>query len=621
MLVARHAWNVGDIATARSSIAHFLRQRPRDSEARLFEIEILARAGESDEIRARLAGSIDDQSFKRLASSVRVVLFLTHFGYWPRAVRLAYRLFMEHRDAPEAWLCLFGALVNGERVDRESAGMLEIASISPEHAVDVQFESGKARLVVIEPDARLRSIDADAVEPDHPLARALMGKVVGDAIDEGGDNPGVVVAVRHKFVARMQEVAERFQKRFPSSDGLRSVRIRSGGSEAFSAVESELKARYEFVKGELDRYEGGMVPLAVLSRRLNVDILDVAAGIVAEGVRLKVAPGDPVSREAATKARVEKSGRGFVIDSYTFSIAWSLGILDVLQVALGAISISQASLDSIRDRREQHRSLAAHPGGGSIAYRPEGGIQYSERRSEDANKAIEDCDAQLQWLESNATVVPLLISERVPVALADLAKGGAIDVCDALIIAANEGLLYVSDDLPLRKLGTQLGITASTWLHQVLFDAADSGMLELDRYITATAKLCAAGQDYITVSASHLVRAAELDSSDPQLWGSRRDGLLKSIGGKHADITSHVRVVFEALVGVERAKLSELDKQQFMGRLLEAVVRDRQDDASKIINTLAFFASKRKSPLLLGYMRDWSRGHFLLKGTVFERGV
>jgi len=121
----------------------------------------------------------------------------------------------------------------------------------------------------------------------------------------------------------------------------------AGGLDEFKA---QLIDRQEWIKQEQDQYENGPLSIGALAHRVGLDSIEVAAGLAAQGVKLKVARGTAEDREAAAELLVRNETKGCVLDLLTFWNAWRLGAVDAITKACGRIHVPQSVVDRLQAR-------------------------------------------------------------------------------------------------------------------------------------------------------------------------------------------------------------------------------------------------------------------------------
>jgi hypothetical protein len=606
---AAHAWNVGDLAGALKSVEALLAQVPDHPRARLLKIEILIRQDRSAELLAELDKPLEELAWRTSDDEFRIASLLGHFGYMERAASLAYRLFLEHRDQSRAWMTLSMLVLEEGRGDDETPGRWNTPDVSPNAAVDIRYDDGSETFFIVEPDARLRTLDEQSWEPSHPLVKSLLGMTKGGRFVAPDGRKGAITNLRHKYVARLHYVMAQHEVRFPEIMGFRRISVNPQSPDGLNELIAQLKSRQEWAQQEIDQYQSGPWPIGVLAYRLGIDTIDASYALAAKGVPLKVAAGSPLENEAAFEAIRKNAQDGCVLDLLAFWTAWRLQALDAIIATCGPIHLPQSVMDRLRARREKIDS-SARDGLKTAAYAA-GKISITEAAPEVVLEWRDDVDRAIAWAQTNANVCPLVASEELPPTLRELLRSGHTDMLDCVVLAFQAGVLLVTDDLPTRLIhGVACG-AGSAWLHTVFGMALSRNSIDVETHIRWTACLVDEGHNYLSVSGPLLARSLAADANDGKAPGHLFITLSKMVGGRNAEPNSHVVVCATCLSYLWSNSVTMGYRQPATGHLLRQLLRERHDDYHAMLRAL--FLCVRGIPDLADYIRAWARGHFISK--------
>jgi cellulose synthase operon protein C len=540
---AAHAWNTGDLPGAYHATSALIKQDPNSGRVRLFRLEILLRQDRTADLKAELVQPLETLSWPRVDDSFQLARLLAHFDFGERAARFAYRLYLENRQNPLAWMTL-SALVLGERPGLGDRS-LEVSVVAPDTAVNLTYDDGRTQFFVIEPDQHLRDLDDESWEPEHPSVQPLMGLSKGQRFTDAAGRTGMIADLRHKLVARFHYVLSHYEARFPTERGFRSISVAPNEPGGLDEMIDILRTRNEWARQEQEQYAAGALPVGLLAARSGLDTIDVAEGLAAEGIKLKVALGNKPERQTVRRTIRDNAARGCVLDLMSFWTAWKLGVLDTIVATCGPIHVCQKLFDHLMGRRERLRH-GAREGSTNAGYR-DGKLVVHEVPPEIVQGWLSDLDNAITWLDANAVVSPLVVSADLPEKIREHVSLGLSDIFDGLIISWQNDLLLITDDLPLRQIGNALGFKRSCWTHAVLLAARDGRQLDTERYVRCTAHAIAAGHSFITVNGDDLAVALRLDAESGQAPGQIFDALSAAIGGRNADPSSHTNVVIRFL--------------------------------------------------------------------------
>ena len=226
---------------------------------------------------------------------------------------------------------------------------------------------------------------------------------------------------------------------------------------------------------------------------------------------------------------------------------------------------------------------------------------------------LEEIDRAIAWVETRATVCPLILTDDLPPELAEFLHGGRSDIFDSVAVAVRNKHLLVSDDRSTREFAHIVGWGRSAWLHQVFGVAAEQGHIDFDTLIRWSADLVDSGHTYIGVSGAALVRAFELDAASGKAPGYLYRTLCKVIGGRGAEPISHVLAVLQCLRDLWSDSSTHPFRQAATGLLLEHLIKERSDYVA-LLRTVQKYA--QDLPFLGDYLARWVRGHFLPPNTL-----
>jgi tetratricopeptide (TPR) repeat protein len=607
-LLATHSWNVGDLPESGRAVDALLSDQPNSGAARLLRIEILLRSDKIDELLPELDRPIERLAFNRLSDKFRIASLLGHFGHMDRAVAYAYKLFLENREISQAWLCFHGLVLKEGTNLGNSDNSWDPKVVCENAAVDIEYEDGEKQFVIIEPDGMLRRLDEDSWEPDHPLVQRINGLPVGAQFaNPTNGKSGTIRQVRHKYVAKHHFVLANHEARFPSVSAFRSIPVDVSTPDGLAPLLDELRAKHDWVEQEQENYRKGPWPLAILAHRVGCDTVEVADGLAAQELPLKVALGSEAERNGAVAAIGSNRTAGCVLDLLAYWTCWRLGALGALADVCGTIHIAQSTMDQLQARRESI-SHSAQTGSKNARYQ-DGKIAITEVAPEVIQAWLADVDGAIEWARSHANVCPLIVSEKTPEALREFLRDNPSEIFDSLFLAMQKELLLITDDMPTREFGKRFGFGRSTWLQPVFMVAGNRRKIDFETYLKWTAHLIGAGHNYVCVSGKALICAASIDAEAGDCPGYFFKQITRMLGGAAADPASHVRVAVEFLRHVWNDPSARRYRERATGLLLEQLVRDRTSDYRRILRTIMWVVTD--IPALNAYLIAWLRGHFL----------
>lgn len=242
----------------------------------------------------------------------------------------------------------------------------------------------------------------------------------------------------------------------------------------------------------------------------------------------------------------------------------------------------------------------------------EGHIAAHEVEPSEIAGYVEDLDKALAWIEANATIMPLVAGRAVPDQFRDLIRSGRGDVLDALFVAREADLLFVSDDMPSREIAMSIFRRSGAWLHEIFQVAVAKRHCGLDDYARWTAHLIDAGQSYIGVSGATLHHALRLDvDAGKDAPGYFFRTIVQSAGGADAEMGSHLNACIQFIEHAWEDPRVHACRKPAIGMMFERMLRTRAKDWEAVLEEIT--RSVQVGSDFQDYVRAWTRGHFLIR--------
>ncbi|MCB1884573.1 MAG: hypothetical protein KDG89_11365 [Geminicoccaceae bacterium] len=577
----------------------YLEVCPDDLEIRLHWLDICAH----EAARAFLAEPVE-----RLEGSPPLRMWLAHrlrdHGFVERAHDLGYRVVLAHERNPRICMAFVGLMLGREKSEDHRLGA---ATVGPDTAFTIRNRLDETRTLVVEPDPTLRP-HPDIIAPDHSLARMALGKEVGDQFTFGerpwAQDDWTIVEVKHKHLHRLHDLKENFHVRFPEAEGLRRIIIKKEDEKPFEEIEEALRERAEAAEETLKLYDGEGLPLRLVGRLLGVDPVEALAGMIQEGRAIRTCVGVEAERAAALAA-IDANGRGgCFVDAMTLHTIHRLGVVEAVASVCGPLHVSQPTRDLFLARVERARAEQGRRRG-TAAWR-EGRMVFCEDTPEQQAERLRRAEAVWDWVRANTTVVPAVGWEDLPENLRRVLRNADETILDDLLAAQGRGLLFLTDDMPVRQPAqTEAGLRAS-WLQPVLMAAVEQGRLGLRAYTKAVARMVGAGFEHTAVEEISLFEASSWPGEEPREGFFRL--LADTLRGPKVDPLSAVGVV-AGFVGLAWADgWPPLTRQARTGLLLEALCGGRDHEA--VLEALMRRLPRLSQPFWV-YLQGWLEGHFL----------
>lgn len=594
--------NRKDFAAAREALDRYLELKPEDLEMRLRWFQLCFRLNEQDRIEAYLFGNVEG-----LAGPPELRIELAHwlnqFGFEQRALKLAYSVFLYNSASPEVHLRYVGLILPPGRT---TSIPLDIETINDNVAFEIDDGQGGRTWFVIEPDFELRK-DETYIAPETVIAQKARGLALGDTIAWGGHRgTWTVVAIKHKYLHALHRSMQNFERYFPTTQELRQISIDTEADEPFEEIFNNVKQRHDHVQSVFDILDDNLIPIHMASSVLGGDIIEARLGLYEASRTHRVCTGTYPERMQAIEALQSNAARGCIVDALSLNLIRRLEIENAVLEVCGSIGVTGSTRDLYWSRVQEMRESS---GPSMTLYWQNGQYFRHEPSQEERDAAFQVREADLNWIDENATIVPAEGAIDPPAKLRQLNESIGHNFIDDMLAAQGSGRLLLCQDQAYRILAEQsIGVTGS-WLQPLLIFARDKGLLSREEYNEAIMTLVDLGDHFISID-SGLLLAAARHEKDPIDRFSR---VARQLGGADADIFSHIHVAvnFLRVVWLDQPYELTTKKQTYM--LLENLLRGRSDWRDVIGVLRRLFQDRFGSNAVLDHhILLWLQGHFLV---------
>lgn len=595
----------GDYPSAETALDKYLQLRPDDISMRHIWIGLCYRRSEGTaKIRAFLEGNVESLKGD-VIDQMQLAILLDKFGFEERALQFGYRIFLENPENPEIH-CKYMALLL--QPNKSGAMDLNVNEIAPDVAFVIENDLGEIENFLIENDEHLRvNVYAIAILSDHPFAIKAMGLRVGDtfSIDKAMGPPENwrIKSIKHKYLDSLHKCIERFNRQFPSFQGFQRVAFDPKSPET---ILSAIKARHDAFEESFAQFDKSPVPILVLAEILGTNDITAFQSIIGNGKKFRVCVGTAEERDIATEAIVHNSCGGCVVDALTFYLIRRLGIEDPIVGMCGRIGLTESSVDVFRQRLEE---IELHGGKPFLVtfFKNE---QYfkEEITAEQLTASFNEVKNDLLYIEANCDILPAESDLRVPPIFNNISKRMGKNLFDSILAADSSHRILLCEDYMYRILATTDYKLSATWLQPVLMMARDKNILSPAKYDDAVYYMLDGGLEYISVDAKNLLHAANLEID---LDGKRFNRIAEALGGRSADMRSHINVAASFLSAIWKEYDPPLKRKAQTSKVLECLFNGRGEEFSTIARALNILV-KSPNKSFRNYLIDWLKGHFYL---------
>jgi len=581
-----------------------LKERPDDLDMVLARIGIFQRAGIKDQPH-KFVGSLDPKKF---AAALPVqIMTLAHafvqFGRPQDGVKLGYSTLLDNWNDSIVHLRYQGLLFASEA----TADVIpHIEAVAFECAVTVKNDRGEIRSFRLE-RAEPHAFASEHVTEGSDLADLLLGKKVGDQSDlGGGSGPRIwsVVSIKHPWLDTLHRSMEEFNTRFPRSNGLMRYEVNFESEEPLAEMKQVLQASQERDRRALDHYRDNTIPFLFISSFIGRDPIEAWLGLINEGRDLRVALGAHDERNTAIALLKKRERKGCVLDPIAMVVIRRLGLEDAVRAICGPLKVTQSVMDILVVRAEEARQSIGRKQG-FMSYK-NGGIQVTELTPEDLSGFLKLCEDELEWARSALEIIP-----AIPAHDLSEEQAGLIDIMEEyawepVVAAQGQGLLLLTEDMPLRGWAVSSFKAEASWLQPVLMLAHDEGALTKEAYVEAVVTLAQCRHYHTSVRADELVHQFKKDNYEVT---ERLRAVTRMTTGPMADLRTNIPVLTAAIVmadkmakkdGVEHSKVCRLASEFFTALVAGRMSQQR---------ILVWATAKDGPDWLRHHAVDWLVGH------------
>ena len=584
---------LGDLPSARATCERYLKDHPEDSAVLLRLATILQRAGErgAEEAvldRIRPEGIVDD-----LVLGAHLIELLVAAGRKTAALDLLYALRRAHIDDPRAHLLYISRHLVLGREDRTP----DVVDIGV--AVRVEGAGAPSDLLLVTDDANADRSQGE-LGATQPLAKAMLGKHVGDAVtfESAPHRRWRIAELCSKYAFAHRKSLAEFGARFPDDASLEQYDVPEDPGEFVSQLKARLGESAPQWDKILDAYGSTSVTVGALGKALGRSPRE-ALGIVLASRHGLIAAANTTEEKQAASVLLDRADTTLVLD---FTALVVLDAIDVLEAAtIGRpVIVAQTTVDVLRQEVARWRDV---PDDGYMSMGVhEGELLRHVFSNTDVARARERLERLLAWIREHFQVVP--VSAAAVERHADKRElPKLIGECfsDSLLLASEERRVLVTDDLKLRFLARQLfGADGIASVNLLLAQRA-AGSLDPQTAATACMKLVVSNYRHVAVDATILEAAARAEQWHPTGAFAR---VVDTLKGPDTQLQSAIVVAVEFLRIAWFALVLPQQRDAIVMAVLDALaVGRKQNEVLDIVRV----AVRTKFVLLPIAARDFDR--------------
>ena len=510
--------------------------------------------------------------------AVEVVRVLKAIGQEQYAVRYAYEVIRHNFQNPDAHVAFTLALGPfGNEPQMENPDCVET------NAAVCYVEQGDStpHWIIVEtaPDPNSQLPEPE-LAPDHTICKAMMGKEVGDAfvLAQGvQDRIGEIKTIQNKYVHRFQDCMRQWQLRFPEMPVVQTVKLpeklgESGEPELdTSVILRAVDERHEDVSNVKQFYKENLLPLHIFGEHFGKTAF-TALGYLAlhTDVPIRCCHGSVEEREQATT--VLRSCNMLVLDMSAIASLFLLDRLDILENWSIGLVASQGTVNELRLMIANEEQF--HIKESEALKKTETGYALEERTVEQKEVYIGKLRHLVEVLEANCKVESCeALAEMEPEKRETMVKCFGRYGAEALLLAAVPGGVLWTDDFAQAEIARSEHGVSRVWTQFVIGARANSGMIDLETFFDASAKLLGYGYAFTSPNPQIVWQAGVIAEWKVDSWPLSQ--ALSVFAEESVDLIPILGMVAEFLRLLYQEPLLPETKANITVKVLENVARKK----------------------------------------------
>lgn len=596
----------GDLHGAEEHLRRAIAGDPADLRAHMILHSVLMRDDRADEAAAVIRGFDETAAEGSPLELMRLASLLRHHHEDARALALGYQIASVNRNDREVVELYPNLIFFSEELPEE---VRRSGTVAPGCWFDLEGEDVQDVSGIVQEG---QTPEVSSYAPDHPLARAVLGRSPGDEVilsqNFGPDRRYRVREVKHRSIWLLQDITRSHATRFPESTSMGEMTMKD---DNIGPVLDFARRTSEQGLSILAAYSKLAVPLEVLAELHHRSVLSIAELIPQLGGEIRTCLGSEEERQEAMIRAAKSKGLGAALDTLTVWCAHHLELLPALAKHFGYLAVAQSTLDQLIKLRERERS---NLGREYMTLGFEGDQAVRQIHTpEDTQRRIEMIEGAIAAVRAHCRILPVDGTDDHE--LNRFVHRETIrTMLDPVLLARQHNLYLLSDDLHLRQISGSYGGHRSGWLQAVTQLLRDHGDLPSAVYARSVGHFAARKHGHVSLDGGTLFDLATLGQSEATaLFEFASD----YIGGPRAEIVSHSAAVADFCARVWVTDLPSWQQGRFCGILITKLLRGRMlqwREVLGIVQTMLRympFSAERRTDLARQYLTDWIRGHFL----------
>ena len=568
--------SMGDLKGAIAVSEKYIGNNPEDLAFKVKWAAYLLRDGQFEKLDDFLRSDIDLSRFPidiRFNVSRQLAWLYSQRGLSLKALEIAYELRKNYPRNGDAHTTYLGIFLDREKTIKDQ---LSPTKIDVDVAVAVEESGSQKHWYVIE---NKPGNDKDALAPDDPLAKKLIGKKLNDEIIQDKGKPSEtrlkVVEIKSKYVHALHETMAMFPHLFGEEDNppIKRFTIKNDPSDE-GKTQDQLMRIFETTTGRNEHilrvqklYEEGKLTIGTFANLIGRSPIIIWGGLASNrNIGIRCCIGTIDERWNAIKNVREK--KAAAVDITALLTLGNIDRLNLLKDSFEEIFVAQSTIDILTQEITEKKGIGSE---GFMTVWKEGDQYYrQEITASDIEKQIAFLKKIKDWIAANCIVAPMVEILKIPKERREgLYKTIGECFVDTILIAKERDCSIYSDDHGTRAIAQNEFAVNGFWTQILALVAAEKELITVDELEEINISLCGLHYHHTTISGQTLFHAARLAG-----WTSTGvfTTVLAGIAGPSIELKSAMMVAVDFFYQLwKEPVLSDLQREAFVFAALDAI--------------------------------------------------
>jgi|GEM_PF-1753643 len=596
--------DIGDLHKAKEIIQEYLVRFPEHFSMQIRLAFINLHTFNFDELDKFLKSSLPEDV--RIDIGFHLVYFLKTRGFLFEALDRLYNIRKMHFSDNQAHLKYIGYIFEQ---DEKINSHLHTDQIALGSAFCLESSPGEKEWLIIEKDS-IADLRNSEIGESHSLAKAAIGKKVGDVIHVQNSPPKTITEIKTKYLFAFHESLRLYESYFPDDNSFQRmpIHIPDDPHEKIEGVETifdKVSKLNEYSQRAEQFYKRGDLTIGAMAKLLNRHPIEIWGGLLADdNLKIRCCIGNNNERMQTLIALARKPK--LVVDITSLLTLYQLDAHHKVVEYFGKLNITQSTLDELLGYIEEKKGVGSR---GYLSLSKQGENFYrSEITPEQIANQVLYLEKLVQWIRDNCNVIPcyaaLSINRQYRLQLYEVTGQSFIDTA---LIAQDDEYVLLTDDLYLRQLARNEVKAQGAWTQVVLFYLMEIKHISREEYSEHVMKLLDLNYSYIFINDFTLLK--KFKESDWKVSEPVKR-LSDIVFGPETELASAIRMLIMFYSSLWTEPISADHKEAVMHYTLTRLLKGKSK-SSEILDDLLTAVVQYFYPLaftlnqVLNFIQSW----------------